>query len=216
MEVAGAFSRWPELANRLKALPEQGELSFELTGQEAGTFSAFDARISRLVGHGAILGWVLVLRDITEFKRAAEERVSMLSEQSARAEAEAANRAKDRFLATLSHELRTPLTPVLAAVTAMLGEPATPEPLRTVLEMIRRNITLEARLIDDLLDLARIRRGALNLKREIIDAHEMIYHVINICEDDFRGARLKPSLELVQRTTTSTPIPSGFSRSCGI
>ena len=80
-EVAGAFSRWPELANRLKALPEQGELSFELSGPEAGTFSAFDARISRLVGHGAILGWVLVLRDITEYKRAAEERVRMLSEQ---------------------------------------------------------------------------------------------------------------------------------------
>ena len=116
---------------------------------------------------GAILGWVLVLRDITEHKRAAEERVRMLSEQSARAEAEAANRAKDRFLATLSHELRTPLTPVLAAVTAMLGDATTPESLRTVLEMIRRNISLEARLIDDLLDLARIGRGALHLKREI-------------------------------------------------
>ena len=78
----------------------------------------------------------------------------------------------------------------------MLGEPATPEPLHTVLEMIRRNISLEARFIDDLLDLARIRRGALNLKREIIDAHEMINHVIDICEDDFRRAGLKPSLEL--------------------
>ena len=64
----------------------------------------------------------------------------------------------------LSHELRTPLTPVLAAVTAMLGDAATPESLRTVLEMIRRNVSLEARLIDDLLDLARIRRGRTGLE----------------------------------------------------
>jgi PAS domain S-box-containing protein len=195
-EVAGAFSRWPKLAERLAALPEQGELSFELTGGEAGTSSAFDARISRVGSEGAILGWVLVLRDITQHKRVAEERVRMLSEQSARAEAEAASRAKDRFMATLSHELRTPLTPVLATVTAMLGDAATPEPLRATLEMIRRNISLEARLIDDLLDVARIRRGALHLKREIVDAHELIDRVIGICDEDFRRAGLEPSLEL--------------------
>ena len=88
----------------------------------------------------------------------------MLAEQSARAEAEAANRAKDRFLATLSHELRTPLTPVLATVTAMLGDPSTPSSLRSVLEMIRRNVDLETRLIDDLLDLTRIRRSELPLR----------------------------------------------------
>ena len=120
----------------------------------------------------------------------------MLFEQSARAEAEAANRAKDRFLATLSHELRTPLTPVLAAVSGMLGDAATPESLRIVLEMIRRNIALEARLIDDLLDLARIRRGTLDLKREIVAAHVLIKHVIAICENDFRQADIELGLEL--------------------
>jgi PAS domain S-box-containing protein len=195
-DAAEAFSRWPKLAQRLAPLPENGELSFELTGGEAGAFSAYDARISRLRSDGAILGWALVLRDITEHKRAAEERAQMLSEQSARAEAEAASRAKDRFMATLSHELRTPLTPVLATVTAMLGDAAIPESLRTTLEMIRRNISLEARLIDDLLDLARIRHGALHLKREIVDAHELITHVIGICEEDFRRAGLQLSLEL--------------------
>jgi PAS domain S-box-containing protein len=196
LEVAGAFARWPKLAERLAPLPEQGELSFELSGGEAGASAEFDARISRLGSEGAMLGWVLVLRDITQHKRAAEERARMLSEQSARAEAEAASRAKDRFMATLSHELRTPLTPVLATVTAMLGDAATPESLRTTLEMIRRNISLEARLIDDLLDVARIRSGALHLKREIVDAHELINHVIGICEEDLRRAELELSLEL--------------------
>jgi PAS domain S-box-containing protein len=195
-DVAQSFSRWPELVQQLKVMPEQGESSFELSGPEPGRAAAFDARISRLGGHEELLGWVVVLRDITEHKRAAEERVRMLFEQAARAEAEAANRAKDRFLATLSHELRTPLTPVLAAVTAMLGDAATPESLRVVLEMIRRNIALEARLIDDLLDLARIRKGALDLKHEILDAHDLITHVIAICDDDFRRAEIKLGLEL--------------------
>ena len=67
----------------------------------------------------------------------------MVREQAARVEAEAANRAKDRFLATLSHELRTPLTPVLATVTALLGDASTHSIDRNVLEMIRRNIVLE-------------------------------------------------------------------------
>ena len=177
-------------------LPEHGESSFELSGPDLEAKWAFDARISRLGGQAELLGWVVVLRDITAHKRAEEERVRMLSEQAARAEAEAANRAKDRFLATLSHELRTPLTPVLAAVTGMLGDAMTPESLRVVLEMIRRNITLEARLIDDLLDLARIRKGALDLKRENIDAHELIKHVIAICEDDFRRAEITLGLDL--------------------
>jgi PAS domain S-box-containing protein len=194
--VSKSFARWPELVRRLEVMPEQGESSFELSGPEPGTAAPFDARISRLGGEAELLGWVVVLRDITPHKRAEEERVRMLSEQAARAEAEAANRAKDRFLATLSHELRTPLTPVLAAVTGMLGDAATPESLRVVLEMIRRNISLEARLIDDLLDLARIRKGALDLKREVLDAHDLIKHVIAICDDDFRRAEIKLSLEL--------------------
>ena len=161
--------------------------------------SSFDVQISRLGDEDYPSGWVLVLRDITDHKHAGEERARMVREQAARAEAEAANRAKDRFLATLSHELRTPLTPVLATVTAMLADPATPDAFRTVLEMIRRNVALEARLIDDLLDLARIGRGTMHLKREVIDAHEMVNHVIEICSDDLRNARLQLALDLGAR-----------------
>jgi GAF domain-containing protein len=82
------------------------------------------------------------------------ENAQMLEE---RAEAEAAlksaNSANDRFLATLSHELRTPLTPVLAQVTALEKEARLPEDLRPELRMVRRNVELESRLIDDLLSL---------------------------------------------------------------
>ncbi len=60
--------------------------------------------------------------------------------------------------------------------------------------MIRRNVNLEVRLIDDLLDLTRVRGGKLHLKREAVDAHELIYRVVEICRDDLssRGARARP------------------------
>jgi CheY-like chemotaxis protein len=123
----------------------------------------------------------------------------MSGEQAARAEAEAANEAKDRFLATLSHELRTPLTPVLATVTALLDQSTTPAASRDVLEMIRRNVHLEVRLIDDLLDLTRIRGGKLHMKREVVDAHKLIHQVVEICRDELRAADLRLVLDLAAR-----------------
>ena len=181
VDAAGAFEGWPALAGRLTELGPLGEASFEIDRPGPEEFSVFDARVSRLSHQEGAAGWVLVLRDITELKRAEQERARMILVQAARVEAEAANRAKDRFLATLSHELRTPLTPVLATVTSMLDDPATAPSLRQVLEMIRRNIDLEAHLIDDLLDVTRIERGKLHLKRAVIDAHEHIDRAMEIC-----------------------------------
>lgn len=112
--------------------------------------------------------------DVTERKRAEEEL------RQAKEAAEAANRAKDQFLATLSHELRTPLTPVLALVSGLEGD----DRLRDVadrLAMIRRNVELEARLIDDLLDLTRIARGRLELQRAACDVQDLLEHAIQIC-----------------------------------
>ena len=213
VEATRAFVTWPALADRLGRIEEDREARFELDGPDSALASSFDARIWRLGDGVRPSGWVLVLRDVTERKRAEGERVrmlreqaaraeaeaGMLREQAARAEAEAANRAKDRFLATLSHELRTPLTPILATATAMLDDPATPDPFRSVLEMIRRNVTLEARLIDDLLDLTRIRGGKLHLERAVVDAHELVHHVVEICREDLRSRRLQLALELAAR-----------------
>jgi signal transduction histidine kinase/CheY-like chemotaxis protein len=100
--------------------------------------------------------------------------------RSAQEAAEQANRAKDRFLAVLGHELRTPLTPVLLSVGHLLEREVDPE-ARRHLEMIRRNLELEARLVDDLLDLSRIERGLLSLDLEVVDVHEVIGHALEIC-----------------------------------
>ena len=101
----------------------------------------------------------------------------------ARENAEAASRAKDQFLAVLSHELRTPLTPILSTVSMLGADPLVPADLRPEIEMIRRNIELEARLIDDLLDLTRISRGKLQLDVDTIDAHVAITAAIDICRE---------------------------------
>ncbi len=71
----------------------------------------------------------------------------------------AANAAKDQFLALLSHELRSPLAPVLAMVGELEAEVPDSQPVREALEVVRRNVELEARLIDDLLDVTRISKG---------------------------------------------------------
>jgi signal transduction histidine kinase/ActR/RegA family two-component response regulator len=103
----------------------------------------------------------------------------MRAQAAARAQAEAANQIKDRFMATLSHELRTPLTPVLAVLSRLeaRSEPVPPAVLDG-LAMIRRNVELEARLIDDLLDLTRISQGKLELRRGPTDLRQVLAHAL--------------------------------------
>jgi signal transduction histidine kinase len=96
-------------------------------------------------------------------------------------EAQRANAAKDQFLATLSHELRTPLSPVLAIVSALESDPALREQIGGALAVVRRNVELEARLIDDLLDLTRITRGKLDLHLQPADLREIVAHGLQSC-----------------------------------
>ncbi len=121
------------------------------------------------------------------------------SEQSmlrAKAAAEAANSAKDHFLAVLSHELRNPLNPALLSVSAMLREPGLSAQCREGLDVIRRNVELEARLIDDLLDLTRISRDKLNLVLQRVDALELLRQAIHTCEAEIQGKGLRLRVEL--------------------
>ena len=120
----------------------------------------------------------------------AERRRAEAELRSARDEAEGANRAKDQFLATLSHELRTPLTPVLAISSVLERDPSLPSATRRQLEVVRRNAELEARLIDDLLDLTRIAKGKLQLEVEPVDLAELLDDVIEVCRAEAAGKDL--------------------------
>ena len=112
--------------------------------------------------------------------------------------AERANRAKDKFLAALSHELRTPLTPVLMCATALEQEPGIHPDLRRQLGMIRQNVELEARLIDDLLDLTRITHGKLKLITSgPVDVHSLLHHAESIVQSEARKKGLVVHLELM-------------------
>jgi PAS domain S-box-containing protein len=139
---------------------------------------------------GTVRGVVLIFRDFSEHK-AVEKRLIAAKETS-----EAANRAKDNFLASLSHELRTPLTPVLATLMTWSADRALPPAMLSGVQMLRRNVELEARLIDDLLDLTRITKGKLSLNLETVDVHELVETVIARHQSEINAKRLTPSVQL--------------------
>jgi signal transduction histidine kinase len=106
------------------------------------------------------------------------------AEQQARDTAERANKAKDDFLATLSHELRNPLNPVLLIASEAAQNPALSLEVREDFQMIQRNVELEARLIDDLLDLTRITRRKMSLELRPVEVHEVLREAITIVRRD--------------------------------
>lgn len=116
----------------------------------------------------------------SERARIAAERQRDLAEQE-RAIAHAADAAKDRLIATVSHELRNPLSPALMAASSLESQPDLPAHMRRFVGIIKRNIQLEARLIDDLLDVARATRGQLSLRLQNIDIHSVLREAIVSC-----------------------------------
>jgi PAS domain S-box-containing protein len=131
---------------------------------------------------GKAVGAVNMLVDITEMKR---------TELALKDAAETALRSKDRFLAVLSHELRTPLTPVAMAAAAIAGNADLPPAVREEVEMIRRNVDLETKLIDDLLDLSRIASGKLCLQTQTLDLNDAVKHVREICRLEILEKRIQ-------------------------
>jgi signal transduction histidine kinase len=134
-------------------------------------------------------------------------KVALEAEQKARAEAEAAGRAKDQFLAMLSHELRTPLTPVLMITQTMLASARLSAKVRSALEVIRRNVELEAKLIDDLLDLTRITHNKIELQLQPVDVHELLKSAVEICHADVqaKGQRLVAKLKAERHYAQADP-----------
>ncbi len=168
-----------------------------------------------------------VVLDISDRKRAeqmlreAKEHAiqSRISADRARETAERANKAKSEFLAVLSHELRTPLTPVLAGtqmyqrtlqrVRAGLEEVGEHhvQLFGETMDMVRRNVELEVRLIDDLLDLTRVTRGKLQLSRRLVDLNETARHVVEICQGDLHehGLNLETDFSAGPLATLADP-----------
>jgi PAS domain S-box-containing protein len=142
---------------------------------------------------GTIHGAVLVFRDFSEHKEAQRNL------QEAKEAAENANKAKDQFLAMLSHELRTPLTPVLATLNLWEASDDLPRSMHEDVQMLRRSVELEARIIDDLLDLTRIAKGMLSFSPEDADVHEVLQFLVGICHSEFHQKRLALSMQLNAR-----------------
>ncbi|HEX2973196.1 MAG TPA: PAS domain S-box protein [Tepidisphaeraceae bacterium] len=188
-----------------EALPiEQWPISRVLGG---GTFGRYDVEVRRTDGsrrwigsyggtlvrnaQGQVIRALVTLRDVTDVKRAEEElKAAKLSAERAKAVAEDANRAKDQFFAVLSHELRTPLTPVVAGASMLQKQWRGDQVSRETLEMIRRNVEVEARLIDDLLDVTRITRGKIQLDRKPIHLCEVIRRAVEVCKPDLEARHL--------------------------
>jgi PAS domain S-box-containing protein len=129
----------------------------------------------RLDPEGRVIGVISISRDITDRKRADQERDELLArERLLRAEAERANRSKDEFLAMLGHELRNPLGAIANAVAALEGLAGKPDetvaPLR---DIIGRQTSHLTRLVNDLLDVSRVTSGKVALVRAPIDLHDL-------------------------------------------
>jgi signal transduction histidine kinase/ActR/RegA family two-component response regulator len=122
-------------------------------------------------GEAALLA---MLRDITERKRAEEERAQLIREQAARAEAEEANRLKDEFLATVSHELRTPLNSMLGWARLLHGGKLDRKAIERAVETIERSAESQLQIIEDLLDVSRIVSGKLRLEIRPFDLASVI------------------------------------------
>ena len=145
---------------------------------------------------GRVVGLVAVLSDTTERRQAEKEL------ERARDEALAASRAKDDFLAALSHELRTPLSPVLLLASEAATSEALPPAVRADFETIRRNVELEARLIDDLLDLTSITRGKLVIELRPVDVHTVLRDAIATVRAEIAAKRITFTTELVSQKIT--------------
>ena len=158
--------------------------------KDGSTFEA-EVVLTALRGtNGNIRGYSKVTRDVTDQIRSRELEAEKIAAQKA-------SKAKDDFLAALSHELRTPLTPALAAATYLEDNAAKlPPEFAEDVQLIKRNVQLQARLIDDLLDVTRITRGKLHLNLESCDAHSIIRNAIETASSAIAAKKLKLSTKL--------------------
>jgi PAS domain S-box-containing protein len=137
---------------------------------------------------GALLGYAKVTRDLTERRRSEDERAARLA-------AEQANQIKDEFLAMLGHELRNPLAPIMTSLQLIKLRGEDRFPARE-LEVIERQAHHMVHLVDDLLDVARLSRGKLELKKQLLDVRVPVGRAIETARPlfDQKGHRLEAEI----------------------
>ena len=150
---------------------------------------------------GRISKWFGTCTDIEDRKQAEQEREALLiSERTARSDAERAVRVKDEFVATLSHELRTPLNAIVGWAQFLLRDASDGEKLHKGLEVIDRNAKLQAQMVDDLLDMSRIMSGKLRLDITDVDLGDLVNNVV---------ASVQPAADAKGITVTASRAPMG-------
>ena len=162
--------------------------------REDGTSFPVEFRVSPIHDEdGKKIGSVITCRDVTEKRSAA---LAAENERRYR-EAEAQNRAKDNFLATLSHELRTPMTSILGWVQFLRGGDYTIDELQEALQMIESSAKLQKRLIDDMLDVSRIVLGKFFVDLRPTHLSEIVEAAVTNARPDAteRGVRLTSDVE---------------------
>lgn len=157
-----------------------------------GTPKWWEVIVSPILDASGLVERVLAIsRDITDRQQAEIERDRLFEqEQAARAEAERANRIKDEFLTVLSHELRSPLNPILGWAKLLQTRNFDPAKTAEALATIERNAKLQAKLIDDLLDIAKVLRGKLSIDTAPVN----LTFIIESAIDTVRAAAVAKSI----------------------
>lgn len=136
-----------------------------------------------------------VVAVLTSSLHAATQRAAREAHR-ARLAAESASAAKSRFLAMVSHELRTPLGPIVMISEMLADDASLPDRVRKDMKTIRQHVSLEIRLIEDLLDLARLGSGKMNLHLEPVDIHDPLQTAVQVCEPEAHDKGLEIVLDL--------------------
>ncbi len=169
----------PEAIEKVLSFGTPFQLVEQPLVDHAGTTNFVNVNLLRLQdSKQTVQGVLFLVEDKTRDVRLRQELIS-------------ANAAKDQFLALLSHELRNPLSPVIAMVGELEARGSDDAETRQSLAVIRRNVELEARLIDDLLDVTRIAKGKLQLSFEVTSIHETLQRAYEICREDLLQKKLE-------------------------
>jgi PAS domain S-box-containing protein len=166
-----------------------------------------EASISQIEVKGEKL-FTVILRDITERKRAEHEHEQLLSSaHAARTEAELANRTKDEFLATVSHELRTPLNAMVGWARMLRAGKLDEDKVNHAIEIIDRNAKAQAKLIEDILDVSRIVAGKVRLDPLPVELRQIIEAAVDSIRPaaDSKQVQLKLDLDSAMGMVSGDP-----------